>query len=119
MPIEEAVELQYADEKPLGGEYIILIPEEKLPNGDYVLMRDLVNDFDKYLADYSHMTDYAVGRLLRTEGFGYRYEFTYYDNVASEMEGRIFGQFPAPGSAIIPGETIIRIFMLKEPFWRK
>ncbi|MCK5758416.1 MAG: PASTA domain-containing protein, partial [Clostridiales bacterium] len=118
MFIEEAVELRDADEKPLIGEYIILIPEEKLPEGDYVLMRDLVNDFDKYLADYSHLADYAVGRLLRTEGFSYRYEFTYYDNVVPEMEGRIVGQFPAPGSAIIPGETIIRIFMVKKPLWR-
>ena len=118
MSIEEAVELRDADEKPLIGEYIILIPEEKLPEGDYVLMRDLVNDFDKYLADYSHLADYAVGRLLRTEGFSYRYEFTYYDNVAPEMEGRIVGQFPTPGSAIIPGKTIIRIFMVKKPLWR-
>lgn len=118
MSNEEAVELQSSDEKPLKGEYIILIPEEKINEGDYTLMRDLVNDFDKYLADYSHLVDYAVGRLLRSEGFGYRYEFTYYDNVVPAMEGRIVEQFPAPGSAIIPGKTIIRLFMLKKTFWK-
>lgn len=118
MTIEESIEINYLDEIPLGSEYIIMIPEERLPEGEYSLMRDLVNDFDKYLADYSNFADYAVGRLLRTEGYSYRYEFTYYDNVATAMEGRIIGQFPAKGSAIIPGETIIRIFMIRESVWK-
>ncbi len=118
MTSDETVKISNFDEKSLGGEYIILIPKEQLPEGEYTVMRDLVNDFDKYLANYNHLADYAVGRLLRTEGFSYRYEFTYYDNVVTEMEGRIVGQFPNPGSAIIPGKTIIRIFMLRELAWR-
>lgn len=114
MPIEEAVELTEGDIKSLGGEYFIMIVEEKLPEGDYTIMRDLKNDFSKYLADYSKLSDYAVGRLLNNEGFNFRYEFSYFTYVTPEMQGRIVGQFPEPGSAIIPGTTIIRIYMLKE-----
>lgn len=112
--IDEAIELSKGDIKQIGGEYIILIPEEKLPEDGYSIMRDLKNDFSKYLADYDDIGNYAVARLLKNEGFDFRYEFTYFDYVTPAMQGRIIGQFPEPGSAIIPGSTTIRIYMLKE-----
>lgn len=113
MSTEDAQLVNESDIKPLEGEYIILIPGEMPPEGGYSLMRDLVSDFNKYLADYSRLADYAVVRLLKTEGFGVRYEFIYYEDTAPAMEGRILSQFPAPGTAIVPGDTLIRIFMVR------
>lgn len=114
LPIEDSIALNKNDQLPLKGEYAILIPAKKLPEGNYKIMRDLKNDFAYYIADYNRLSEYAVGRLIKSEGFSFRYEFKYYDVVASAMEGRILNQFPAAGSAIIPGKTIIRLFMVKE-----
>lgn len=113
-PIEDAVNINKNDQLPLKGEYIIMIREVELPEGDYRIMRDLKNDFASYIADYKNLSDYSVGKLIRSEGFSFRYEFSYYDFVAPAMAGRILDQFPAAGTAILQGKTIIRLFMVKE-----
>lgn len=114
LPIEEAVEINSGDQLPLNSEYAILIREKELPEGDYRIMRDLKSDFATYIADYKHLSEYSVGRLIKSEGFSFRYEFSYYEEVSPAMEGRILNQFPAAGAAIVPGKTVIRLFMVKE-----
>jgi hypothetical protein len=113
-PTIEAAEIYTDDELPTGAEYIIEIYGQKIPEGNYLIMRNLKENFAEYLADYNNLGNYAVGRLLETEGFDLSYEFSYYDYVSPAMQGRIVGQFPYPGTAVIPGTTLIRIFMLRE-----
>lgn len=111
--VDGGVDIVAGEMLETGGEYIIEIPAMPVTPG-YSVMRDLVNDFGKYLADYSDMGNYIVGRILEGENIGYRYEYEYFDYVHPAMQGRIVGQFPAPGAAVIPGVTTVVIMMLRE-----
>lgn len=110
----EGVLIQEGDRLDLGGVYIIQIPGFLNGFKNYVAMRDIVTDFGRYLADFTRLDSFIVGKLLESEGFRYKYEFLYFDDVSPQMNGRIVGQFPEPGSAIIPGETTIIIRIVRK-----
>lgn len=112
-PEMQPVLLKPGEQIKLGSEYIIMIPGMQITEG-YTVMRDIVSDFGKYLADYNDLGNYVVGRVLEGEGLSYRYKFNHFDSVNSLMQGRIVGQFPSAGTAVIPGKTIIVIEMLRE-----
>ncbi|MBN1624403.1 MAG: PASTA domain-containing protein, partial [Clostridia bacterium] len=111
---EEPVEIFRGDVLNLGGGYIIGIPGFLNGYEGYMEMRDIVEDFGMYLADFSNLKSYIVGRTLKAEGFGYKYDFIYFDDVSPQMNGRIVGQFPEPGTAIIPGKTTIIIKLVRK-----
>jgi beta-lactam-binding protein with PASTA domain len=77
-------------------------------------MRNLMEDFGQYLADYSDISSYIVAKVLQSEGLTYRYEFIYYDDVSPQMNGRIIGQFPEPGTAVITGRTTVIIKLIRK-----
>ncbi|HPQ46250.1 MAG TPA: hypothetical protein PLP30_02695 [Clostridia bacterium] len=102
------------DELEIGGMYMIEIPAFIRGYEEYTEMRDIVEDFGGYLADFSNLGSYIVGRTLEAEGFRFRYDFIYFDDVSPQMNGRIVGQFPEPGTAVIPGKTTIIVRILRK-----
>ncbi|MFO7611671.1 MAG: PASTA domain-containing protein [Clostridia bacterium] len=113
-PSAEGAAIEPGDVIKLGGIYTIAIPRRPEPVGNYSIMRDLAADFGRYLADYGNLDNYIVRRLLEGEGISVSFEFIYHEYVTPAMQGRIIGQFPQPGSVLIPGETTVIIKMLKE-----
>ena len=111
---DEGVAVTPGDIIDLDGVYIIGIPAFLNGYEGYVEMRNIVDDFGAYQADFSNLQSYIVGRTLEAEGFAFKYDFIYFDDVSPQMNGRIVGQYPEPGTAVIPGETTIIVRLVRK-----
>jgi len=113
-PDEDYTEVGTGDRLDTGALYILQITGFTADTVGYVKMRNLVEDFGRYQADFDALGSFLVGRVLESEGFRFRYEFIYFDDVSPQMNGRIVGQFPEAGTAIIPGKTTITILIVRK-----
>lgn len=113
-PGQQLMPVEPGDKLKLGSLYIIQIPGFINGLDGYVEMRDIVEELSRYQANFEDLGSYIVGKIIEAEGFRFRYKYVFFDDVSPQMDGRIVGQFPETGTAIMPGKTTIIIKIVRK-----